>query len=101
MRADYQRRRDLAISLLKDHGRYTYTPHGAFYVLVDVSAPDGTQRRGRQFILDLLRAYNVAVAPGRAFGSVSEPYVRVCLAASDSDVERGIRDLCTFADRQG
>src|SRR5947207_315145 len=30
MRETYRRRRDLAVSLLKDLGRYVYTPHGAF-----------------------------------------------------------------------
>src|SRR5215472_9016591 len=70
MRQVYQHRRDLAISLLDDLGRYTYTPHGAFYVLIDVSGPDGTRRRGRQFALDLLRERNIAAAPGSTFGSV-------------------------------
>ena len=38
MRQVYQHRRDLAVSLLKELGRYVYTPHGAFYILVDVSS---------------------------------------------------------------
>src|SRR5207302_11414411 len=79
MRQVYQHRRDLAVSLLKDLGRYVYTPHGAFYLLIDVTSPDGTGRRGRQFALDLLRERNVAVAPGSTFGSVAEHYVRISL----------------------
>jgi aspartate aminotransferase/aminotransferase len=98
MRQVYQHRRDLAVSLLKDLGRYVYTPHGAFYILVDVSGPDGTRRRGRQFALDLLRERNIAVAPGTTFGSVAENYVRVSLAASDDEIVRGVREICAFAD---
>jgi aspartate aminotransferase len=99
MRRVYQHRRDLAVNLLKELDRYVYTPHGAFYILVDVSSPRGTERRGRQFALDLLRERNIAVAPGSTFGSVAEHYVRVSLAASDDEIERGVREMCTFANR--
>jgi aspartate aminotransferase len=99
MRQTYQRRRDLAVKLLKESGRYVYTPRGAFYVLVDVSNRKGTERRGRQFALDLLRERNVAVAPGSGFGSVAEEFVRISLAAPDEEIERGVREICAFADR--
>ncbi len=94
----YHRRRDLAVQLLKDYGRYLYTPHGAFYILVDISSPSHPDRHSRQFALDLLKARNVAVAQGSAFGQVAEHYVRVSLAASDEEIERGIREICMFAD---
>jgi aspartate aminotransferase len=99
MRQTYQRRRDLAVRLLKEHGRYVYTPHGAFYVLVDVTSPRGTPRRGRQFALDLLRERNVAVAPGGGFGAVAEEFMRISLAAADEEIERGVKEICEFADR--
>jgi aspartate aminotransferase len=98
MRQVYQHRRDLAVGLLKDLGRFVYTPHGAFYILVNVSAPDATRRRGRQFALDLLRECNIAVAPGSTFGSVAENYVRISLAASNEEIVRGVRGMCAFAD---
>jgi aspartate aminotransferase len=97
MRETYRHRRNLAVSLLKELGRYLYTPHGAFYTLIDVTSPNGSQRRGRQFALDLLRERNVAVAPGSGFGSVAEHYVRISLAASDEEIERGVREICAFA----
>ena len=99
MREIYRRRRDLAVSLLKELGRYLYTPHGAFYTLIDVTSPNGSQRRGRQFALDLLHERNVAVAPGSGFGSVAEHYVRISLAASDEEIERGVKEICKFADK--
>ena len=94
----YQQRRDLTVTLLKELGRYLYTPHGAFYTLIDVTGRDGTVR-DRQFALDLLRDQHVAVAPGRGFGAVSNRFVRISLAASAADLERGVRALCAFADR--
>lgn len=99
MRTAYRRRRDLAVKLLKAHDRYLYTPHGAFYILVDVSHPNGEPRPARQFSFDLLRASNIAVASGNNFGSAAENYVRVSLAASDDEIERGIKEICAFADR--
>jgi aspartate aminotransferase len=99
MRDAYRQRRDLTVSLLKDLGRYIYTPHGAFYILIDVSSRKGESRTGRQFALDLLRERNVAVAPGITFGTVSQAYVRISLAASEEEIERGVREICMFADR--
>ncbi len=97
MREAYHRRRDLAISLLKDLGRYIYTPHGAFYVLVDIAGPNGRWHDGRQFAFDLLRERNVAVAPGSCFGTVATHHVRISLAASEEEIERGVKEICAFA----
>jgi len=98
MRDAYCRRRDLAVNLLEELGRYSYTPHGAFYALIDVTSPTGAQRTGRQFALDLLHQHNVAVAPGSGFGSVAGHYVRISLAASEDEIERGVQEICAFAD---
>jgi len=97
MRDAYHRRRDLAIGILKDLGRYIYTPHGAFYAMVDIAGPDGRWRDSRQFAFDLLRERNVAVAPGSVFGSVANHHVRISLAASEAEIERGLKEICTFA----
>jgi aspartate aminotransferase len=98
MRDAYHRRRDLAMSLLKDLGRYFYTPHGAFYAMVDIAGPGGRVRDSRQFAFDLLRERNVAVAPGSVFGAVANHHVRISLAASEAEIERGITEICAFAD---
>jgi aspartate aminotransferase len=100
MRATYQRRRDLAVNLLKAHDRYLYIPHGAFYILIDVTSPGGVARRGRQFGLNLLRERNVAVAPGSGFGNVAAHCVRVSLAAADDEIERGVQEICEFAAKE-
>ena len=98
MRAAYQKRRDLAVRLLKDYGRYVYTPHGAFYTLINISKGDGENSTGRQFMLDLLRERNVTVAAGSIFGSVAENCVRISLAASEEEIKHGVREICMLAD---
>ena len=99
MRAIYQQRRDMAVNILREHGRYFYTPHGAFYILVDAHTSEGKPRTGRELARELLRARNVTVAPGSGFGSVAENYVRVSLAGTGEEIEQGLRELCVFADR--
>jgi aspartate aminotransferase/aminotransferase len=99
MRERYRRRRDLVLNQLKQSDRYTYTPHGAFYVLINVASRHGAPRGGRQFALDLIREYNVTVTPGQGFGSVSDEYVRISLAASAEALTRGVRAICQLADR--
>lgn len=99
MRAGYQRRRDLAVEILREHGRYFYTPHGAFYILVDARYASGQPRSGRELARELLRARNVTVAPGSGFGAVAENYVRVSLAGAEAEIAQGLRELCLFADR--
>lgn len=93
---EYRKRRDLAINVLKDFGRYTYTPHGAFYLLIDVSDKLDQSSSVHWFVFDLLKKRNVAVAPGNAFGAVARDYVRISLGASENDIERGVREVCEF-----
>lgn len=99
MREVYQKRRDLAVNILHEHERYLYTPHGAFYILVDARTGDGQPRPGRDLASELLRTRNVTVAPGSGFGTIAENYVRVSLAGADDEIEQGLRELCTFADQ--
>jgi aspartate aminotransferase/aminotransferase len=97
MRDAYQRRRDVALGVLKAYGRYTYTPCGAFYLLIDVGDQLDQTYSVYQFAFDLLLRHNVAVAPGSAFGVVARNHVRISLAASELDIERGVRELCAFS----
>jgi aspartate/methionine/tyrosine aminotransferase len=71
----------------------SYSPQGAFYLLVDVS---GTALQAREFCLALLESKKVAVAPGCTFGDEAKSLVRVSIAASDDDVRHGIGKLCEF-----
>ena len=91
MVAAYRRRRDVAIrALTDDHGMTAFRPAGAFYAWVDVS---GCGTSARDFALGLLADDGVAVAPGGAFGAGGEGFVRLSLAASESDLLEGAARL--------
>ncbi|HEY3365337.1 MAG TPA: pyridoxal phosphate-dependent aminotransferase [Symbiobacteriaceae bacterium] len=93
MRQAYQRRRDLALDVLREHGLYRYSPQGAFYVMVDVSA---VSRDSMAVAKAILKEQKVAVAPGEAFGRDGAGLVRVSLANSEENVREGMYRLCRF-----
>ncbi|AEA28126.1 Aspartate transaminase [Pseudonocardia dioxanivorans CB1190] len=82
----YKQRRDAVVGLLAELGMTTFRPSGAFYAWVDVR---GSGLGSREFALRLLAEERVAVAPGTAFGSLGEGFVRVSLAASTQDLTEG------------
>ena len=93
MVAQYRRRRDIALDILKNHGLYSYTPQGAFYVLIDISS---TGMESDTFADRLLSDQRVALAPGATFGNTAGKYVRVSLAAKDEAVVEGLEKVCHF-----
>lgn len=87
--ADYKRKRDLLVSLLKDH----YEIHGgegAFYLFL--KAPWGT---GSEFVAEAIRN-NLLIIPGNVF-SPSDTHFRVSFAASDEMIREGAEILCRLA----
>ncbi|KAJ1457854.1 pyridoxal phosphate-dependent transferase [Pelagophyceae sp. CCMP2097] len=89
MRDAYRSRRDAAVNVLRNFGAYEYTPDGAFYLLVGTRGRDSMD-----FARHLLEKRGVAVAPGCAFGTAADHYVRVSLAAHEDDIHRGLTALC-------
>lgn len=91
MREAYHRRRDVALEVLRAHGMYQYSPGGAFYLLIDISA---TGMDSREFTFELLRSRRVAVAPGNTFGKVSDRHVRISIASSEESIREGVTRIC-------
>ena len=89
----YRRRRDIAMDILKKHRLHSYTPQGAFYVLIDISS---TGMDSDTFADSLLSDQQVALAPGATFGPTAGKYVRVSLAADDKVVADGLEKVCNF-----
>jgi aspartate aminotransferase/aminotransferase len=89
----YRRRRDIAMNILKKHGLYSYTPQGAFYVLIDISS---TGMDSDTFADSLLSDQQVALAPGATFGLIAGKYVRVSMAADNKVVAEGLERVCNF-----
>jgi len=102
MLAHYRRRRDLVVELAREHGLTISYPHGAFYVLVDISEQPGAPTRplvdgaSMDFGCQLLEAEHVAVAPGIGFGSLCDRYVRISLCASEQALTEGLARLARY-----
>ena len=90
MRDFYRDRRDDALALLERAGMSTWTPAGAFYVMVDVSS---AMSDTYSFAKDLLLRRSVSVAPGETFGPAGRGLVRVSLATSPEQLASGIERL--------
>jgi aspartate aminotransferase len=97
MRAAYRTRRDSAVALAGRLGLSADRPSGAFYLWLRLPAHVTDSTR---FALDLLETAGVAAAPGVAFGRGGEGHLRLSLAASETDVHRGLHAVRALLDQQ-
>lgn len=89
MRETYRDRRDVLLDAVEDLGlSLNYTPGGAYYLLVDV------RHLGDAFDVSetFLEQAGVATTPGRDFGDVAAPFIRLSYAT-------GIDQITTAIDR--
>ncbi len=100
MRAAYARRRELVLSLAREFESekvIALPPQGAFYFFLDFRA---LKMSSVEICERLLDEAGVALVPGSAFGEQGEGFARLCIAASDEDVEAGFRKVVEWAERQ-
>ncbi len=100
MRAGYKRRRDLVIRLsheLESEKVKIIEPQGAFYFFLDLRA---LNMPSVEMCEKILEEYGVGLVPGSAFGEEGEGFIRLCIAASDEDVEAGFRKIVAWAEKQ-
>lgn len=71
----------------------TARPEGTFYAWVDVS---GTNLDSMTFAKRLLERQNVAVVPGRTFGSNSDDFVRLTCVRSWTEIKEGVERIADF-----
>ena len=93
MRAAYARRRALVLRIAEEYPESALRvmpPQGAFYFFLDFRALKMPSLEICERILD---EANVGLIPGSAFGEQGEGFVRMTIAASDADVETGIRAI--------
>lgn len=95
MLAHYRHRRDFAVKLAQERGLSVSYPHGAFYMLVDISDQPSNSL---DFCCGLLEAENVAVAPGSSFGDLCDHYVRISLCAGEETLAKGLTRLARYLD---
>ena len=92
MVAEFRRRRDAALALLRAANMDVIEPHGAFYLYVRVGdATDAEPEPGTEFARRLLETADVAVVPGVAFRSPE--WIRVSYAAPSEEVMEGVRRI--------
>ena len=91
MREAYRQRRDLAVGILSERDLLVAEPHGAFYVMADIT-PTGLA--GFDFCRRLILERDVAVAPGETFGPSGAGRVRISLATAPEDLEEGVSRFC-------
>jgi len=89
-RAHCARGRALTGAALSDLNGIRYAaPDGAFYAFVGVEGLSDSLALTKRLVVD----HHVAVAPGIAFGTVGEGYLRICFAQSAERIERALGRL--------
>jgi aminotransferase len=91
----YDVRRKRIVTGLNAIGLPTFEPGGAFYAFPDIRR---TGLNSEQFCERLLTDEGVAVVPGSSFGESGEGYVRICYAASETDIEEALRRIKRFVE---
>jgi aspartate/methionine/tyrosine aminotransferase len=100
MRAAYTRRRELVLRLsheLESERVRVVPPQGAFYFFLDLRA---LKMPSVEMCERILEEEGVGLVPGSAFGEQGEGFIRLCIAASETDVEAGFRAIVKWAERQ-
>lgn len=92
----YRANRDVACRLFRAAGLKMVEPHGAFYLLVDISR---TGLDSYRFVKSLIEQERVAVAPGLTFGPHCDHYIRISICKELDYVTEGIRRITSFLAR--
>ena len=68
-------------------------PQATFYLMVDISATGYTSY---DFAVALLKAQQVAVVPGVAYGKSCDKYVRIAFTLNEDKIQEGVRRIGEF-----
>jgi len=99
MRKEFELRRDIVVSLMKEIPGITFShPKAAFYVLFNIGSYIGKKLPSEKIISGgedicqmLLEDHGLAIVPGHAFGK--DDAIRLSFAASEADIRKGIEIL--------
>lgn len=93
---EYQGKREMMCSALRDAGLEPSVPAGAYYVLADASAIPGESSIEKA--MNLLALTGVASVPGEAFfqGGRGEHLLRFCFAKTEADLSEACNRLATL-----
>jgi aspartate aminotransferase len=90
-RAHYRANRDAASAILRAKGIPFLSAQGAFYLWADVSHVSGGDVRS--WVRTFLAEAGVSFAPGTAFGSIGEGWIRIALCGSPEGLVEGVSRL--------
>ena len=93
MREEYDRRRKLVVSALKDMNLDCVEPKGAFYAFPSIARTGLTPD---EFTEWLLKEEKVAVVPGTAFGAGGENHIRIAYCKSYEQIEIALERMARF-----
>ncbi|MCZ2403609.1 pyridoxal phosphate-dependent aminotransferase [Paenarthrobacter sp. Z7-10] len=90
-RRHYRANRDAAAAVLRQKGIRYLDAQGAFYLWADMSHASGGDIRA--WVHRFLAEDGVAVAPGTAFGSIGEGWIRIALCGDSTELIAGVSRL--------
>ena len=93
MRDSYKDRRNVIVKRLNAMGLNCFKPKGAFYVFANITS---TGLSSEEFCMRLLKAHNVAVVPGTAFGECGEGFIRCAYATSLNEIQTAMEKIEIF-----
>ncbi len=93
MVTEYNMRRRLLVDSFNKMGLTCFEPQGAFYVFPSIQS---TGMKSLEFCEKLLRAKQVAVVPGDAFGDSGEGHIRVSYSYSVAHLAEALRRIEAF-----
>jgi len=95
MKREYDQRRHLLFSGLRNIGLDCFEPRGAFYMFPSIKS---TGLTSAEFCERFLLTEKVAVIPGSAFGMGGEGFIRICYASSMEKISIALEKMGRFVD---
>lgn len=96
MAESYNQRRRFLMETFREMRLPCFEPYGAFYVFPDISE---FGMGSEEFCTELLRAENVAVVPGSAFGGCGDRHVRISYAYSIDELKEAMSRIARFIEK--
>jgi aminotransferase len=93
MREEYRLRRNFLVHSFRAMGLPCFEPRGAFYLFPSIKS---TGKSSHDFAFGLLKAQQVAVVPGTAFGASGEGYVRCSYATGMDQLQIAVERIAEF-----
>jgi aminotransferase len=96
MREQYRLRRNFLVHSFRQMGLPCFEPRGAFYLFPSIKP---TGMTSHDFAFGLLKAHQVAVVPGTAFGPSGEGHVRCSYATGMEQLQTAMERIAKFIGR--